>query len=49
MLGNILAQKGDLSGAAAEFRVYVQAEPSSNAAEAARKQIAQWEAEGRLK
>lgn len=49
MLGNILAQKGDIPNAAAEFRRYLQVEPSSNAAEAVRKQLSEWESAGLVK
>lgn len=48
MLGNILIQKGDIAGAAAELRRYIELEPSSKAAEAAQRQLAQWKAAGRL-
>ncbi len=49
LLGNILVGKGDVSGAAAEFRRYVELEPRSRAADAVREQLAKWEAEGTLK
>lgn len=49
ILGNILAQKGEAKGAAAEFRKYVTLEPGSRAAEAVKKQLAEWEAGGLLK
>ena len=48
MLGNILAQKGDIPGAAAQFRSYLQLEPSSSMADAARQQLSQWEAAGQV-
>ena len=49
ILGNILAQKGDAKAAAAEFRKYVELEPNSPAAEAVKKQLAEWESGGLLK
>jgi cytochrome c-type biogenesis protein CcmH/NrfG len=49
MLGSILAQKGDIPQAAAELRRFLEVESSSRPAEAARQQLAQWEAEGKLK
>ena len=49
MMGNILAQKGDLAAAAAEFRRFLELEPSSRAAEAARKTLAEWQAAGKVK
>ena len=49
MLGNILAQKGDVKTAASEFRKFLDAEPASRAAEAVKAQLAEWEAGGLLK
>ena len=49
IMGNILAQKGDTAGAAAEFRLFLEAEPSSRAAEAVKKQLAEWHAAGAIK
>lgn len=49
MLGNILAQKGDVKGAVSEFRKFLDAEPGSRAAEAVKAQLAEWESAGLLK
>ncbi|MCC7497766.1 MAG: tetratricopeptide repeat protein [Bryobacterales bacterium] len=49
ILGNVLAQRGDIKAAAAEFRKYVELEPNSAAAQATKKQLAEWEAAGALK
>jgi tetratricopeptide (TPR) repeat protein len=49
MLANVLAQKGDVANAAAEFRRFLELEPSSRAADAARQQLAEWQAAGLLK
>jgi tetratricopeptide (TPR) repeat protein len=49
MLGNILAQKGDVKTAASEFKKFLEVEPASRAAEAVKAQLAEWEAGGLLK
>jgi predicted Zn-dependent protease len=49
MMGNILAQKGDLQGAAEEFRLYLEAEPGSRAADVVRKTLAEWRSAGRIR
>ena len=49
LLGNILAQRGDLPAAAQEFRRFLELEPAGAAADAVRKQLADWEAAGALK
>lgn len=49
LLGNVLAQRGDLSGAAEEFQRFIEIEPNSRAAEAVRSQLAQWKTEGLLR
>ncbi|HXG33788.1 MAG TPA: tetratricopeptide repeat protein [Bryobacteraceae bacterium] len=48
LLGNMLAARGDLAGAAAELRRFVELEPGSRAAEAARQQLREWGSEGRI-
>ena len=42
-------QKGDLAGAAAQFRLFLELEPSSRAAEVAKKMLAEWQAAGKVK
>jgi tetratricopeptide (TPR) repeat protein len=49
IMGNILAQKGDVAQAAEQFRHYLEAEPASSAAAAVRKQLAEWQASGLVK
>ena len=49
MMGNILAGRGELAAAAVELRRFVEAEPGSRAAEAARKTLAEWQAAGKLR
>lgn len=49
MLGNLLMSRGDIGGAAAQFREYLKEEPKSRAAEAVRMQLQKWEADGSLK
>lgn len=46
LLGTILADRGDIPGAAAEFRAYLDLEPASRAAEVARKQLDTWKNTG---
>jgi len=48
ILGNILAGKGDVKGAAVEFRRFLELEPASRAAEAVKKQLAEWQAAGTI-
>jgi len=48
-LGGILAQKGDIPGAAEEFRRYLELEPSSKVADGIRARLAEWQAAGKLK
>lgn len=49
MLGNILVSRGDIPGAAAQFREFLTEESGSRAAEAVRQQLDKWQAEGLLK
>lgn len=49
LLGTVLAGRGDLQAAAAELRRFVELDPDSRAAEAARKQLQEWESRGRVK
>lgn len=49
LLGNILIRRGAIAQAAVEFRRYVELEPFSRAAAEARKQLADWQAEGVLR
>jgi len=48
MLGNLYLQQGDMAAAVTEFERYLKLEPNSRAAQAVRKQLEQWKAEGRL-
>ncbi|MCW5977502.1 MAG: tetratricopeptide repeat protein [Bryobacteraceae bacterium] len=49
MLGNILIGRGDIPGAAAQFRQFLAEESGSRAADVVRRQLDQWQAEGLLK
>ena len=49
LLGNVYAQRGQVQEAAAEFRQFLAAETAGPAAEAVRKQLAEWEAAGLIK
>jgi hypothetical protein len=49
ILGNLLAQKGEAEKAAAEFRAFLEVEPTSRAAEAVKQQLAEWKASGLIK
>ena len=49
MLGNLLLSRGDIPGAASQFRQFLAEEPDSRAAEAVRTQLEKWRAEGSLK
>lgn len=49
LLGNVLASRGNISGAAEEFRLYLKLEPGARAAAAVREQLDRWEAEGLIK
>jgi TolA-binding protein len=48
ILGNILARKGEIPEAAAQFRKFLEVEPSSRAAEAVKQQLAEWQSGGKL-
>ena len=48
MLGNLLLSRGDIPGAASQFRKFLVEEPDSRAAEAVRAQLEKWRAEGSL-
>jgi hypothetical protein len=49
MLGNVYAQRGQIPQAAAEFKQFLAGESNTPAAEAVRKQLAEWEAAGLLR
>ncbi|MCW5977499.1 MAG: tetratricopeptide repeat protein [Bryobacteraceae bacterium] len=49
MLGNILVGRGDIPGAAAQFRQFLAEESGSRAAEVVRQELEKWQAEGLLK
>jgi len=46
LLGNVLAQKGQLTEAASHFRKYLELEPNSRAAVAVRQQLEEWQKGG---
>ncbi len=48
ILGNIYTQRGELQAAAAEFQHFIELEPQSRAAGAAREQLKKWKEQGLL-
>jgi tetratricopeptide (TPR) repeat protein len=49
LLGNVLAQQGQLPDAASHFRQYLELEPNSRAAVVVRQQLEQWQSSGLIR